>query len=148
MTRLGLLFVGLAVAGLPLAAQEPTPRFEVASIKPNVGPSQFSGANIRRDSFSATYYSVSQLIQLAYGVRDHQILDGPAWIRSERFNVAAKASSEVPRDQALRMVQALLADRFLKDRDHLRPVGRLRSELVEILVRAYVIDYRVADSTP
>jgi uncharacterized protein (TIGR03435 family) len=112
MTRLGLCLVGFAVAALPLAAQEPTPRFEVASIKPNVGPSPFSGANIRRDSFSATYYSVSQLIQLAYGVRDHQILNGPEWIRSDRFNVAAKASTEVPRDQALRMVQALLADRF------------------------------------
>ena len=36
MTRLGLLLVGLAVASVTLlAAQEPSPRFEVVSIKRN-----------------------------------------------------------------------------------------------------------------
>ena len=37
MTRLGLLLVGLAVAALPLAAQQPapSPRFEVVSVKEN-----------------------------------------------------------------------------------------------------------------
>ena len=67
MTCRRLLLVGLAVAVLPVAAQQPTPGFEVASIKPNAGPSPFSGANIRRDSFSATYYSVSQVASHAYG---------------------------------------------------------------------------------
>jgi len=37
VTRLALLLAGLAVVVLPLAAQEPTPRFEVASIKLNRG---------------------------------------------------------------------------------------------------------------
>jgi len=115
MTRLGLpLIVSLAVAPLPLAAQGPAPRFEVASIRPIASPSEFKGSplNIRRNTFSATNHSVLQLIQVAYGVLERQILDGPGWIRSERFNVEARTSTDLPRDRTLRMLQALLADRF------------------------------------
>lgn len=131
MTRLTLLLVGLVVAALPLAAQEPTPRFEVASIRPIASPSEYRGSplNIRRDTFSATNHSVMQLIQVAYGVLERQVLDGPGWIRSERFSVTAKTITDVPRDQALRMLQTLLADRFkLRVRQETRemPILELR----------------------
>ena len=132
MTRLGLpLIVSLAVAPLPLAAQGPTPRFEVASIRPIASPSEFKGSplNIRRNTFSATNHSVLQLIQVAYGVLERQILDGPGWIRSERFNVEARTSTDLPRDRTLRMLQALLADRFkLRVRQETRemPILELR----------------------
>lgn len=131
MTRLTLLLVGLVVAALPLAAQEPTPRFAVASIRPIASPSEYRGSplNIRRDTFSATNHSVMQLIQVAYGVLERQVLDGPGWIRSERFSVTAKTITDVPRDQALRMLQTLLADRFkLRVRQETRemPILELR----------------------
>ena len=132
MTRLGpLLLVGIAVAALPLTAQEPTPRFEVASIRPIASPSEYRGSplNLRRDTFSATNHSVMQLIQVAYGVLERQVLDGPGWIRSERFNVIARTSTDLPRDRALRMLEALLADRFkLRVRQETRemPILELR----------------------
>ena len=105
--------------------------FEVASIKPSDpnerrvamrgGPGQinFSGVTLRL------------LLQQAYGVRDAQILGGPGWINSDRYDVIAKMP-DTNSDQALptdpgkltdeqrktlterrqAMLQALLADRF------------------------------------
>lgn len=46
MTRLALLLGGLAVAPLVLAAQEPAPAFEVASIKVNA--SRWSSSSTRQ----------------------------------------------------------------------------------------------------
>jgi uncharacterized protein (TIGR03435 family) len=113
------------------AAQQARPRFEVASIRPVSPSATFRGSplNIRRDTFSATNHSVLQLIRVAYGVLERQILDGPGWIRSERFSVTAKTSTDVPRDQALRMLQTLLEDRFkLRVRQETRemPILELR----------------------
>ena len=132
--RRTVLTVGILCAlTLTGAAQQPQPRFEVASIRPVSPSATFRGSplNIRRDTFSATNHSVMQLIQVAYGVLERQILNGPEWIRAERFNVTARMSmsTEVPRDQALRMLQALLADRFkLRVRQETRemPILELR----------------------
>jgi len=114
------------------AAQQARPRFEVASIRPVSPSATFRGSplNIRRDTFSATNHSVLQLIRVAYGVLERQILDGPGWIRSERFSVTAKTSTEVPRDQALRMLQTLLEDRFkLRVRQETREMPNLELRL-------------------
>ena len=116
MGRMMLTIPVLCALTLPGAAQQPQPRFEVASIRPVSPSTTFRGSplNIRRDTFSATNHSVLQLIRVAYGLLERQILDGPGWIRAERFNVTARMSmsTDGPRDQALRMLQALLADRF------------------------------------
>ncbi|HEX6313489.1 MAG TPA: TIGR03435 family protein [Gemmatimonadaceae bacterium] len=127
-----LLIVAILCAlTLTGAAQQARPRFEVASIRPVSPSATFRGSplNIRPDTFSATNHSVLQLIRVAYGVLERQVLDGPGWIRTERFSVTAKTSTDVPRDQALRMLQTLLADRFkLRVRQETRemPIIELR----------------------
>jgi uncharacterized protein (TIGR03435 family) len=45
------------------------------------------------------------------------IVGGPSWIRSDRFDINAKAEGDPPRAQILMMVQQLLVDRF-KLRSH------------------------------
>lgn len=95
-------------------------RFEVASVKPNKAPVTLISANIEPGGrFVAAQQSLRDLIGLAYRVRDAQIAGGPSWIGTDRFDVTAKASGELPSfDPAVeigpleRMLQALLADRF------------------------------------
>jgi uncharacterized protein (TIGR03435 family) len=43
---------------------------------------------------------LNYLIQIAYGVRDFQILGGPKWLRSEQYDIAAKVTSSPDDDIA------------------------------------------------
>jgi uncharacterized protein (TIGR03435 family) len=104
-------------------AQTSVPTFEVATIKPT-GPSSDGHTHINYppgDRFSATNITLLALMQWAYSMPERQILDGPPWLGSTRFDIQAKAdtsdeikglTSEQDRDLKRRMVQALLADRF------------------------------------
>jgi uncharacterized protein (TIGR03435 family) len=54
-------------------------------------------------------------MRYGYDVQDFQIISGPRWIGTDRWNVDAKAEGVVgrlPVEQQKRMIQALLADRF------------------------------------
>ena len=85
-----LMIVGGAFA---VKAQE----FEVASIKPSapiamgmmrVGVEMLPGGRVRM-----TGATVKFLIQQAYGVRDFQIVGGPDWMKSDRYDITAKPES-------------------------------------------------------
>ena len=91
---LGFLMIMNAV--MPLASQTPTLKaaFEVASIKPNNSDSlalrTFSGPD---GSLRATNTNVRGLIRTSYGVFDFQIVGGPDWINTARFDVEGRAKS-------------------------------------------------------
>jgi uncharacterized protein (TIGR03435 family) len=95
--------------------------FEVASVKPSPpAPVNRFGfpprPTVRVDpsGFTATQVTLRELTRRAYGVLDAQIVGGPAWLASERFDVMAKTSAGRPAgaDQIAAMLQSLLADRF------------------------------------
>jgi uncharacterized protein (TIGR03435 family) len=104
-------------------AQTSAPTFEVATIKP-AAPSPDGHTHINYppdDRFSAINITLLALMQWAYSMPEKQILDGPPWLGSTRFDIQAKAdngdqikslSSEQVSELKRRMVQALLADRF------------------------------------
>ena len=66
------------------------PEFEVASIKPaapmNSGQQINVGAHIDDAQARFTYFSLKDLIRIAYKVKDYQI-SGPDWAASERFDI-------------------------------------------------------------
>jgi uncharacterized protein (TIGR03435 family) len=93
-------------------APDQLPSFEVISIKPRTGDRQPGAIPNAPDRFVRPNVSVAQLMEYAYEVRDFQILGGPGWVRSDRFEVSAKAETAVPQAQMRLMVQRLLADRF------------------------------------
>ncbi len=98
----------LASTPLCLCAQ---PAFEVASVRP-AGAGGGAGIEITPGGrFTATHVSLRALLN-AYGVRDFQIAQPPAWFDSQRYDVAAKAETDVPEDSIKPMVQNLLTDRF------------------------------------
>lgn len=113
MTRPALLLLGLVVAAVPLlAAQEPTPRFEVASVKRPLAITGPMDIRVFPNRFVAMRLTLGQLIEQAYNVQGHELIGGTEWVRVERFDVTASPGTEVQPNQMKLMLQALLADRF------------------------------------
>jgi uncharacterized protein (TIGR03435 family) len=122
LAKLRLLLLVLLATQLA-GAQTSAPAFEVATIRPT-GPSSDGHTHINYpagDRFSATNITLLALMEWAYSMPEKQILEGPSWLASTRFDIQAKAdngdqikglTAEQDRDLKRRMVQALLADRF------------------------------------
>jgi|HubBroStandDraft_1064217.scaffolds.fasta_scaffold01177_3 bla regulator protein BlaR1 len=104
-------------------ASAPTRTFDVVSIKPN----HDSGGHFRFGNdpgrLVAENVTLKFLLQIAYRVKDAQILGAPAWTSSDRYNIEAKSddssadmlrklSDDEQETQARLMLQSMLADRF------------------------------------
>jgi uncharacterized protein (TIGR03435 family) len=112
---------------LPIRAQAPapSPAFEAASVKPNKS-TDMHGAGFRflpGGRFRATNLPLYAIIALAYDMpfQSVRLSGGPAWTRSERYDIEATAASDANppgtsakarNDKTRLMLQALLADRF------------------------------------
>lgn len=88
--------------------------FEVASVKihkPEPGPFRSStGVEIGRINF--TNVTVKQCIRQAYGLKTYQVSGGPGWLADDRYDIVAKAPGPASREELMRMLQALLTERF------------------------------------
>jgi uncharacterized protein (TIGR03435 family) len=108
-------FLAIALAASAAFAQSDMPRleFEVASIKPSPPITDNVKLGLRIDGAQVyiTAFSLKDYIRIAYRVKDYQV-EGPDWISSERFDIAAKLPPGATRDQVNDMLQSLLADRF------------------------------------
>ena len=100
------------------------PAFEVATIKPAAPLDQAKimaamqsggkmpvGAHIEAGHAEYLYLDLKNLIALAYGVKPYQIT-GPDWMATTRFDIEAKIPSGVSKDEAPKMLQSLLEERF------------------------------------
>ncbi|MGA7241048.1 MAG: TIGR03435 family protein [Bryobacteraceae bacterium] len=109
-----LRFLSLTLAACAVFAQSP-PRleFEVASIKasPPLTDNVHIGMRIDGAQVYFTAFSLKDYIRIAYRVKDYQV-EGPDWIASERFDIAAKLPAGAAREQVNDMLQSLLVDRF------------------------------------
>ena len=88
----------------------PGQTFEVASVTPS---NPVPGSNDRtaftvHDRFTATGMILASLITLAYRVKGYQLEGGPAWIRSERYDIAAKSTGDMDKERSWDMLQTLL----------------------------------------
>jgi uncharacterized protein (TIGR03435 family) len=111
--RCACALIMLALA--PLAAQtpEPKPSFEVATVKRNAGGAGNIGFNTSPSRFAVTNVPLTLIIRQAYRVQDYEIIGGPDWIKSERWDVLAKVPEGPPNpERTSAMIQSLLADRF------------------------------------
>jgi uncharacterized protein (TIGR03435 family) len=113
--RLALgIAAGIAMVLLsgPAATAQSQQVFEVASVKRSAPDSHTETRRYPGGRFTATGVTLKALIQRAYDVQDFQIVGGPKWLTSYRYDVEAKASRDVSPEQLNHMIQALLADRF------------------------------------
>jgi uncharacterized protein (TIGR03435 family) len=123
--------VTLAVAGLAAPAAAATPKWEVASIKPCV-PSPLRASSqglVSPGRLHASCVTVMSLIQIAYDAipnplsgRNDPVSGGPPWLRSDRYDIEAKAEGNPSAKTMERpMLQDLLKERF---KLHIRLVTR------------------------
>ena len=70
------------------------------------------------DRFTATNATLLQIVRMAYRFQEYQVVDVPDWMRSERFDILAKADRVYTSSDGgvapdlVTMVHALLAERF------------------------------------
>jgi len=88
------------------------PAFEVSSVRRNVSGGGSTITSRPGGVFVARGASLQFLILWAYGVRDDQLLGGPDWIRTDRFDIEAQAGAEVSGEVRSIMVRTLMEDRF------------------------------------
>lgn len=127
-----LLLIGLGcMAFCGQTQQTPSaasPSFEVASIKPN---NQVNALSLvwfgDLNKVTETNVTVASLIKFAYNLKDGELIGGPGWINSDRYDINAKvpdsyvdefrkardrAGEQSRIDQLRLMVRNLLSDRF------------------------------------
>lgn len=107
------LLAAVATFGLRAQTVDRRPTFEAVSIKP-VDQSQLQRQGPPRTDPGRVSYSVANLkflINKVYNVAPNQI-NGPSWIETNFFTLAAKIPDGVSEDQIPAMLQTMLADRF------------------------------------
>lgn len=102
---------GLSAQGKPDTADKPA-SFDVASVKPNNSATQGSGMHWQPSGvLIATNVTLKSVVARAYEVREFQV-NGPGWLGSARFDIAARAREGTPDQSRPAMLRALLAERF------------------------------------
>lgn len=135
----GLLLAGSALAQTPAAANPPAVAqsavaaaqpaasdltFDVATVRPSapLDPAKLQadmqagrmprfGAYVEGLRAEYLYMTLQDLIASAYKVKDYQVT-GPSWLKDQLFDIAAKMPEGSSKDDAPKMLQALLAERF------------------------------------
>ncbi|HUI56404.1 MAG TPA: TIGR03435 family protein [Bryobacteraceae bacterium] len=122
LLQFGVCLVAAAAAGLAQTVPDRL-SFEVASVKPVTLDmmklaAQIQAGNMpkmgpRVDSARAEYnmMAMRELIALAYDVKPFQIT-GPDWMANTRYDIQAKMPEGATKEQAPKMLQTLLEERF------------------------------------
>ena len=126
--RNAVIAVVLLLSAVRPSAQAPAPRpieearFDVVSIRPLSAGSNIAGYRPDQTRFQG-YLDVIELLNMAYQIQPHRIVDEPEWARSERFEIGATISApRQPGDLAF-MLRHLLEERFaLKVHRERRPM--------------------------
>ena len=129
-TRSGLwlaLALVTATTGAGVIAQSPAPgaggaAFDVTSVKRSqpgaargamamaIGAGQVSLRPGGR--LAGSFVTLRDLVRAAYGIQEIQVIGGPAWMASDRFDIEATTRPDVTSDDARIMLRGLLRDRF------------------------------------
>ena len=103
------------IGGQPVPAppwDAPHLEFDVASVKTNKSGPTMMAMRTLPTSFNMTNIPLRILITQAYRLSSYQLVGGPNWLDSERFDIVAKAPEGSRPDQVPLMLRGLLADRF------------------------------------
>jgi uncharacterized protein (TIGR03435 family) len=123
-TMITIVMMAVAAASQSTA---PRPAFEAASIKPTIDPHAPIGNFLTKPGgrLELIGCTLELIIRVAYQVESFQVLEGPRWIREDRFDLiavpppASQSSKFIPKDpklpppaEELEMLKTLLTERF------------------------------------
>jgi bla regulator protein BlaR1 len=111
----GPVAIGVVNAPLAKAQAQDASRlaFEVASIKENhSGRLGTDGFQVAHGALTIRNVSLKMLVQASYHVQGAQIVGGPSWLTTDRYDLLAKGKAEATNQQVYSMLQPLLAERF------------------------------------
>jgi uncharacterized protein (TIGR03435 family) len=138
LTRFMYFAAVIATATTAPSAQEQTPaspppssetevKFEVTSVRKSPPPGQgmIRPFRLQGGRFSMGGMSAESLIMLAYGVQRFQLIGGPGWVKTERFDINA-VTEDVPLqptqpgtpNRMQLVVRSLLKERFALKTHH------------------------------
>jgi uncharacterized protein (TIGR03435 family) len=88
--------------------------FEVATIKPSNPAAQGKLLTIKGRQVLTINTSLSDLISYAYGLHTRQVVGGPSWMGSDKYDITGQPEGQgMPNQNQMRtMIRALLEDRF------------------------------------
>ena len=86
--------------------------FDVVSVKPNTSADISVSMAPSPGGITLTNYTLQFILRVAYRVQDWQLIGGPSWMTTDRFDVAARTSSGHLPTGLQPMLQAFLRDRF------------------------------------
>jgi len=105
-------FPQAASQAAPVPATLPT--FQVADVHVSPFSSQpfMRGGDLHGDRYLMRFATMVDLIANAYGIESANVIGGPAWLDTTRFDIVATAPRTTSPDDVKLMLRALLADRF------------------------------------
>jgi uncharacterized protein (TIGR03435 family) len=108
-----LSFCFLICGQLPAQTPESPHTFAVATIKPSA-PDAVLLTQIRGNRFVTAGATFMDVFKYAYNVHPDQLVGGPGWLRTEKFDIVADPETEKrpSSEQMKAMVQQLLVERF------------------------------------
>ena len=109
-----------ALAAQVVKSDGPKPQFEVATVRPNKSGDVNASIRIQPGGrLTATNQTLRNLIRNAFNLQPDQMIGGPDWMASDRYDVVAKIADAdlnekgmAPAPQVMLRVQSLLEDRF------------------------------------
>ena len=108
---LAAILLTAAIAALAQSPARPA-GFEATSIKPHTSDDRGLRVEARPGRFIANNAAVVHVIEYAFGLRADQVLDGPEWVRTERFDIDAVTPPQTPPEDVPLLARQLLRDRF------------------------------------
>ena len=103
-------------------------RFEVASVKPNKsGDGRVMLSLPPTGRLTATNVPLRLLLQTAFDVQGFQMVGGPSWIASDRFDIIAKAPDGSSTPEQIRPMLRALPGRSVQARSSTAKPARCRS---------------------
>lgn len=112
---IALLWFAPAFAAQELPTGDASVRaFDVVSIRSLAGitRARMPGAQQSQGRFARAAATLHQLVQYAYDVQPSQVVGGPAWVSTSRFQVDARTERTTTPAQMRAMVRQMLAERF------------------------------------
>jgi uncharacterized protein (TIGR03435 family) len=88
--------------------------FEVATIKPSNPAAQGKLFTIKGRQVLTINTTLADLVTMAYGLHTRQIVGGPSWMESDKYDITGQPEGQgMPNQNQMRsMIRALLEDRF------------------------------------